>query len=425
MVNTTEIMAQQVDTEAVLKAANSFLPPILQPLVSHRYNASYTADRISSTVMTMCSLNTYSECAIEYIKEHQLEANWGTSIHTPQWFNGCLRSCGDDDMLQIGRGALDESVQHLRRNGLLSGDLTVAIDLKEKACHDKNPNMDHLIGTNRQKATAYAQCFITAQAVGGAIPANLACYPMASGEPLDYFVTNLVNDMRWNGLKLGLLLMDRGFCSVRIMNCLNKLGVKFLIRVIKRKNIIQMIHDVHNGKKEPLIRHTFQSRKGGSVTVTIAICKKDNADKYEKIEDKYTVLCTNMPASKVFASIDALPDIYLQRWQIETGYRTVEEVYGKTRSHNFGTRMFLFYMSLVYVNLWHMVNCMRPGRRVNGKATAQGIPMSKFQTKIMILLLRMYCNQDGQLRHITRKLPVRRKSRKQPCPTPREPPDPP
>ena len=208
MVNTTEIMAQQVDTEAVLKAANSFLPPILQPLVSHRYNASYTADRISSTVMTMCSLNTYSECAIEYIKEHQLEANWGTSIHTPQWFNGCLRSCGDDDMLQIGRGALDESVQHLRRNGLLSGDLTVAIDLKEKACHDKNPNMDHLIGTNRQKATAYAQCFITAQAVGGAIPANLACYPMASGEPLDYFVTNLVNDMRWNGLKLGLLVYE-------------------------------------------------------------------------------------------------------------------------------------------------------------------------------------------------------------------------
>ena len=105
-------------------------------------------------------------------------------------------------MLQIGHDAVDATVRHFRRNGLLSGDLTVAIDCKEKPCHDKNPNMDHLIGTSRQKATAYAQCFVTAQAVGGAIPATLGCYPMASGEPLDYFVRSLVNDMRGNGLSV-------------------------------------------------------------------------------------------------------------------------------------------------------------------------------------------------------------------------------
>ena len=133
----------------------------------------------------------------------------------------------------------------------------------------------------------------------------------------------------------------------------------------------------------------------------------DNADKYEKIEDKYTVLC--MPASKVFASIDAAGHIPAE--VADSTARLTARPAPTTLA-----RMFIR-------SCMGLVNCMRPGRR--GKATAQGIPMSKFQTKIMILLLRMYCNQDGQLRHITRKLPVRRKSRKQPCPTPREPPDPP
>lgn len=377
------------------------------------------------TVMTMCSMNTYSECAIEHMRRQQLEDNREVSIHTPQWFNFRLRSCSGDDMLQIGHEVLDETVHLFRKNGLLSGALTVAMDLKEIACHDANPNMDHLIGTNRQKATAHAQCFITTQTVGGAIPVTLGCYPMAGGEPLDYFVSSLVDDIRRNGLRIGLLLMDRGFNSVKIINELDARGVKFLMRVIKRPNIIRMIHDVHNGKKKKwLIRHTFNSRKYGLATVRLAICRKADADKYEKIEDKYIVLCTNLPAGKVLGSIDALPDIYKQRWQIETGYRIVEEVYGKTRSSNFGTRLFLFYMSLVFVNLWQMVNCMRPGRRVNGKATAQGIPVSTFRTIILLLIRRLFCDPDGPLRRIPRRLPVRT-TRKQPRRISCEPPDPP
>ena len=419
------MLAQLEDTEVVLNTANEFLPQYLTPLVSDRYNATYEADRISSTVMAMCSLNTYSECAIDCLKINQLVRNGEVTTHSPQWFNLRLRSCNDDGMIQIGRGSVNATVQLLRRNGQLSGELTVAIDCKEIACHDKNPNMDHLIRTNRQKATSRAQCFVTAQAVGGAIPATLGCYPMTSGEPLDYFVRSLVCDVRESGLRLGLLLMDRGFNSVKIMNDLDALGVKFLMRVIKRPNIVRMIHDVHNGKKKKrLIRHTFHSRKYGSATVWIAICEKTDADKYEKIEDKYVVLCTNLPAGKVYASIDALPEIYKQRWQIETGYRTVVEVYGKTRSNNFGTRVFLFYMSLVYVNLLLLVNCMKPGRRVNGKATAQGIPASRFQIYMLLLILRMFCDDDGLLRRIPRK-PLVRKSDKRSGQTPSEPPDPP
>ena len=424
VVNRTEMLAQLDDTEAIFNAAKAILPRHLQPLVSSRYNASYGAERIATTMMSMCSLNTYAECAIAHMRQEQLENTQDVSIHTPQWFNSCLRSRSGDEMLQIGHGVLDESVSFAKKNGLLLGDLTVAMDAKEIPCYDTKPNMDDLMWTTRQKATPYARCFMTAQTTGTAIPVTLGCYPMASGEPLDYFVGHLVDDILEKGLSIGLLLMDRGFNSVRIMNELEARGARFLMRLIKRPNIVKMIHDVHNKKTDPLIRHTFRSKKYGSATAWIAVCKKADADKYERIEDKYIVLCTNLPRERVFASIDALPDIYKQRWQIETGYRIVEEVYGKTRSSNFGTRLLLFYMSLVYANLWQMVNCMRPGRRTNGKATIQGIPVKRFQYMILILIRRLFCDPDGPLRRIPRRLPVRTTCR-QLVRTPREQPDPP
>ena len=245
--------------------------------------------------MGMCSLNTYSECAIEQMRQEQLEDTQDVSTHTPQWFNSCLRSRSGDEMLQIGHGVLDESVSFAMKNGLLPGDLMVAMDAKEIPCYDTKPNMDDLMWTTRQKATPYARCFVTAQTTGTTIPVTLGCYPMASGEPLDYFVGHLVDDVLEKGLSIGLLLMDRGFNSVKIMNELEARGVKFLMRLIKRRNIVKMIHDVHNKKTDPLIRHTFRSKKYGSATAWIAICKKARRRQVREDGGQYIVLCTNLP----------------------------------------------------------------------------------------------------------------------------------
>ena len=37
----------------------------------------------------------------------------------------------------------------------------------------------------------------------------------------------------------------------------------------------------------------------GSVTFHIVIYRKANSEDYDKIEDKYVVLCTNMPVDKI------------------------------------------------------------------------------------------------------------------------------
>ena len=99
-------------------------------------------------------------------------------------------------MLQIGHGVLDESVSFADMNGLLPRDLTVAMDAKEIAYFDTKPHMDGLMWTTRQKATPYARCSVTAQTTGTTILVTLGYYPMASGEPLDYFVGHVQSQAR-------------------------------------------------------------------------------------------------------------------------------------------------------------------------------------------------------------------------------------
>ena len=128
------------------------------------------------------------------------------------------------------------------------------------------------------------------------------------------------------------------------------------------------------------------------MTFHVVICRKANSEDYDKIEDKYVVLCANMPVDRISACMDALPMMYRQRWQIETGYRLIEQGYAKTHSRNFATRLFVFSMSLVYNNLWVLVNCMREGRRVNGKATAKGISVKSFQFMVTRIIFKMFCD---------------------------------
>ena len=198
--------------------------------------------------------------------------------------------------------------------------------------------------------------------------------------------------MRRNGLNPGLALVDREFNNVMVIRTFEEMRVEFLMPMIKHPNIKKMIRKFHRGKVGNLRRYTMYSRKYGLATFYVVICKKTNAEDYDKIEDKYVVLCTNMPAGKISACIDALPMIYRQRWQIETGYRLIEQGYAKTHSRNFVTRLFVFTMSLTYNNLWVLLNYMREGRRVNGKATAKGISVKPFQYMVTRIIIKLFCD---------------------------------
>ena len=361
-------------------------------MVSGRYNALYGPEEILNLVMLMCSGNMYSENAVNGLKGAQLEQGAGRRVPTPQWLNARLRMCPVDKMRQICRSVTDATVRAGLNAGLLTGRLVFGRDKHNQPCHDDPPDESETVRTPRERGISHARSFFTVQTVGTEDPLTIGCHPVVSGEPLHHFVREGIADMRRNDLNPGLALVDREFNNVMVIRAFGEMDVEFLMPMIKRSKIKKMIRKFRRRKGGNLGRYTMHSPKYGSVTVCIVICRKANSEDYDKIEDKYVVLCTNMPVDRISACMDALPVMYRQRWQIETGYRLIEQGYAKTHSRNFATRLFVFSMSLVYNNLWVLVNCMREGRRVNGKATVKGISVKSFQFMVTRIIFKMFCD---------------------------------
>ena len=151
-----------------------------------------------------------------------------------------------------------------------------------------------------------------------------------------------------------------------------------------------MFRAVHDDGRGPVFEVAMRSRRCGSKTVRHVVCKKPNADRFENTYNKYVVLCTNIPLDWMQDAPRTLLRIYGRRWRIETGYRIIEQVQGKTRSRAYPVRLFRFFMMLVYANVWLMLNAMREGRRENGIATRHGVPVRRFQAMAAGIILWMY-----------------------------------
>ncbi len=77
--------------------------------------------------------------------------------------------------------------------------------------------------------------------------------------------------------------------------------------------------------------------------------KKKGKDDGELLpHERYIGFATNAP--------DVDPDLYENRWGIETGYRMIEDTRAKTHSKNPVARLLCFVYSVTVFNAWVMAN---------------------------------------------------------------------
>ena len=83
--------------------------------------------------------------------------------------------------------------------------------------------------------------------------------------------------------------------------------------------------------------------------------KTDKTRKKKKdITEDYVVFATNVQRYKILEEIDMIPQEYRKRWGVETAFRCIEDILGKTASRNMAVRTLLFFMAVVVFNLWVM-----------------------------------------------------------------------
>ena len=90
---------------------------------------------------------------------------------------------------------------------------------------------------------------------------------------------------------------------------------------------------------------------------------------------------TSMPCRTREELVETLPETYRRRWIIETGFRVIKNVLGKTCSNALHVRLFLFHFALLLYNLWLLAK--HADMRRGGYAGGEGFTIALFVQCLM------------------------------------------
>jgi hypothetical protein len=175
-------------------------------------------------------------------------------------------------------------------------------------------------------------------------------------------VTTLLEKAKERGAHVKLVLLDRGFFTVEVINLLNKLHVCFVMPAVKYQTVKDTISTHHDNKAACVARFTLgEGKRSACFNLAVYPVSKERLKSRSKrkkhlcLHDLYFAFATNLPKS-VAESLFYIPQEYRRRWGIETGYRVQGMAKARTTSKNYVLR-FTYRLTAVFVyNVWQYGN---------------------------------------------------------------------
>lgn len=245
----------------------------------------------------------------------------------------------------------------------------VAIDLHDAPYYGKDDDPDNpdcwiCRGEARAGTTRFYRC-ATAYVMHKDVRFTLAVEFVHPQDDLIQIVKRLRR--RVNALKIGVkrYYFDKGFCSIPVLRgLLADPGLSALIAApIKGKPDGQGTRALCHGRHSYRTTHTFRSADYGELTVPVMVvrthCQRhDGTQQWEWLV--YVLL--NVP--------DLTPrqvrKAYRRRFGIESSYRLLEQVRGRTTARNAALRFLWMAIALVLGNLWIALHWIYLRRRGSG-----------------------------------------------------------
>lgn len=173
----------------------------------------------------------------------------------------------------------------------------------------------------------------------------LMSIPYTMLDSLDILVIDLLNYVNTLNLEIELILFDRGFYHVHLIDYLENGGFPYLILVPEKKNIKEYIKQT---KSFNVFQHNFKYKKDQSswkTSTTIIIRRMD--------EKTCWCYATNQKPSLLLVMG------YSKRWNIETGFRIHDEARIKSKSRNSLIRFFYHLIGMLLIILWRLQNSVK------------------------------------------------------------------
>jgi hypothetical protein len=180
-------------------------------------------------------------------------------------------------------------------------------------------------------------------------------------------VEELVAEARRRGVRIRLLLLDKGFYSGDVIKKLKSMGVKFLIAVPRNSRVKKEIMDYYRSG-EGQVRRFALEKDMDRVDFNLTVHRLRRSKKgLRNILELYGAFATNLSPGKALEAWRRIPEEYRRRWGVETGFRVGKGFRAKTTSTDEEVREIYHQYAVVLENLWTLHNM--------GEAKRRGLPL--------------------------------------------------
>jgi hypothetical protein len=243
----------------------------------------------------------------------------------------------------------------------------VAFDLHDAPYYGKDDDPDDpdcwvCRGEARAGTTRFYRC-ATAYVMHKDVRFTLAVEFVRPGEALIKILKRLVRRVHALKIRLKRGYLDKGFCSIPVMRGLLAEPDWSIIMAAPIKGKTGGTRALCQGRRSYRTKHTFRSNDYGELTVPVMVVhtrakRRDGTDKWVWLV--YVLL--NVP--------DMTPrqvrKAYRRRFGIESSYRLLEQVRGKTTARNAALRFLWMGIALLIGNIWIALHWKFLRRRGSG-----------------------------------------------------------
>ena len=301
------------------------------------------------------------------------------SIPTAPWVSGMLRAPSYRKMEARCKNMNARIVRECIRDGMLPRNSFVAIDGHDiPYTGDREAAGSNITSGKPKGGTSKFVEFITAQAVSETQLPSLAVEQRTERHGLGPCLRGIFSTVDSFGMRPVSYLFDRGFFGIDTMKILDECGITFLMAARKTKGIMAAVEEVKRGERAEVSEYTMKSDRG-EFTFYLVVRKRMRTKGGKRFWE-HLVFATNVPPHRIDAVLKDVPETYKQRWRIENGYKSIEQIRPPTHSRSPAVRLLMFYMGVIGCNLWYMANAA-------ARARAAGAGVSRRRVRRIHLFL--------------------------------------
>lgn len=241
---------------------------------------------------------------------------------------------------------LEGTLESLARARVLERKYTVAVDFHSRPYYGKRDKR-WIVGMEEKNGTNYCYQFATLAIVVAGERFTLKALPVLPFTLKEDLVRELIEYAK-QYVNIHVVLLDRGFYAIEVINTLLALEVSFLMPAKKFSDIVEMLQKDYFNKTWFTREHVLGVRKKHQATFNLF-------GKYIWEKKEWYVFATNLNV-KDKADVEFWSEFYRKRWGIETGYRVKLDFLTMTTSESYSVRLFFFLLSVIFYNTWVVCN---------------------------------------------------------------------